>query len=482
MRKYLELFTENFPADIANKLVSSNWPYVGYSMTEDRVIHAAIPEPEEPDPAAGYVDLGLSVMWAECNLGASSPEEFGNYYGWGDVEGYSEGEPLSTGNYFNNDISYSKTYDAVTVSKQDDIYMDLVHYRMPTAEQWQELADNTTREVVILNDCRVLKFTSKINNAVIYMPVYESKICRYRTSTPASNKYCGTVAEVWASGQTIDVYNGSISAQYCYIRGVCSPVPKVQIIPHTTALSSDSTYGIFYNLENIEITSSSPFIIHIGKTEDFTFAADDPNRLDKYESSKVTSGYSIKLTKTDLNLGGGIHDYMYVKFECDSNSKLQALKWSPITKSADKSILIRPGVPYSIAAKFANDKKYFRLKYDDWKDYNMTLKWAGTSANPTYFADACDFTLSSTNSHVLTYKSIQAKGSLTLTPENMQAWASGVDEDGFIYVRFNPNNQGRVTFTTSKPAEVDPTSSEAYSIAPVATSTTSSIDCGCETE
>lgn len=134
MRKYLELFTENFPADIANKLVSSNWPYVGYSMTEDRVIHAAIPEPEEPDPAAGYVDLGLSVMWAECNLGASSPEEFGNYYGWGDVEGYSEGEPLSTGNYFNNDISYSKTYDAVTVSKQDDIYMDLVHYRMPTAE------------------------------------------------------------------------------------------------------------------------------------------------------------------------------------------------------------------------------------------------------------------------------------------------------------------------------------------------------------
>lgn len=314
------------------------------------------------------------------------------------------------------------------------------------------------------------------------MPVYESKICRYRTSTPASNKYCGTVAEVWASGQTIDVYNGSISAQYCYIRGVCSPVPKVQIIPHTTALSSDSTYGIFYNLENIEITSSSPFIIHIGKTEDFTFAADDPNRLDKYESSKVTSGYSIKLTKTDLNLGGGIHDYMYVKFECDSNSKLQALKWSPITKSADKSILIRPGVPYSIAAKFANDKKYFRLKYDDWKDYNMTLKWAGTSANPTYFADACDFTLSSTNSHVLTYKSIQAKGSLTLTPENMQAWASGVDEDGFIYVRFNPNNQGRVTFTTSKPAEVDPTSSEAYSIAPVATSTTSSIDCGCETE
>mgnify|MGYP006330835267 FL=1 len=38
----------------------------------------------------------------------------------------------------------------------------------------------------------------------------------------------------------------------------------------------------------------------------------------------------------------------------------------------------------------------------------------------------------------------------------MQPWASRVDEDGFVYVRFNPNNQGRVTFTSDKPAEEDP--------------------------
>ena len=33
-----------------------------------------------------YVDLGLSVKWATCNVGASSPEEYGNYFAWGETE------------------------------------------------------------------------------------------------------------------------------------------------------------------------------------------------------------------------------------------------------------------------------------------------------------------------------------------------------------------------------------------------------------
>lgn len=32
------------------------------------------------------VDLGLSVKWADCNVGASSPQQVGNYYAWGRQE------------------------------------------------------------------------------------------------------------------------------------------------------------------------------------------------------------------------------------------------------------------------------------------------------------------------------------------------------------------------------------------------------------
>jgi hypothetical protein len=107
-----------------------------------------------------------------------------------------------------------------------------------------------------------------------------------------------------------------------------------------------------------------------------------------------------------------------------------------------------------IAAK--PNKTIYRLRYDDWKDYDMTLKWEGYSTLPTYFADACEFTLSSSNSHVMTYKNIKARGSYVATPSIMSAWASKVDGDGFVYVRFNPTNEDYATFTTSKPAEVDP--------------------------
>ena len=40
----------------------------------------------KPD-ALEAVDLGLSVLWANCNLGAQSPEEYGGYFGWGDPTG-----------------------------------------------------------------------------------------------------------------------------------------------------------------------------------------------------------------------------------------------------------------------------------------------------------------------------------------------------------------------------------------------------------
>ena len=35
------------------------------------------------------VDLGLKVKWASKNLGAQNPQEFGDYYAWGEREGKS---------------------------------------------------------------------------------------------------------------------------------------------------------------------------------------------------------------------------------------------------------------------------------------------------------------------------------------------------------------------------------------------------------
>jgi hypothetical protein len=39
---------------------------------------------EEIDPTTGFVDLGLSVMWASCDVGATNPEGEGIKYPWGE--------------------------------------------------------------------------------------------------------------------------------------------------------------------------------------------------------------------------------------------------------------------------------------------------------------------------------------------------------------------------------------------------------------
>ena len=47
-------------------------------------------------PKPEFVDLGVSVKWATCNLGASKPEDFGDYYAWGETEPYYDalGDPI----------------------------------------------------------------------------------------------------------------------------------------------------------------------------------------------------------------------------------------------------------------------------------------------------------------------------------------------------------------------------------------------------
>ena len=65
-----------------------------------------------------YVDLGLSVKWATCNVGASSPEEYGDYFAWGEVEPKSS-YGWSTHKYCNGyestltKYNYSSSYGTV---------------------------------------------------------------------------------------------------------------------------------------------------------------------------------------------------------------------------------------------------------------------------------------------------------------------------------------------------------------------------------
>ena len=121
-----------------------------FTLSEDIILVAKFAEPSvdidpveidlNPSGSIGgydYVDLGLSVMWATYNVGASSLEEFGEYYAWGETTPYNN---FTNINYFwshypcSPDRVIASIYDAATVNWGDQ-------WRMPTYEEQQELSN-----------------------------------------------------------------------------------------------------------------------------------------------------------------------------------------------------------------------------------------------------------------------------------------------------------------------------------------------------
>ncbi|MEE3466028.1 MAG: hypothetical protein VZQ48_04720 [Candidatus Cryptobacteroides sp.] len=85
-------------------------------------------------------DLGLSVLWAKSNLGATSESEAGDYFSWGESNGYITGKTtFSRSEYTFAGKTLQPEDDAAHVSLGGD-------FRMPTSAEWEELMNNCNWE------------------------------------------------------------------------------------------------------------------------------------------------------------------------------------------------------------------------------------------------------------------------------------------------------------------------------------------------
>lgn len=129
----------------------------------------------------GYVDLGLPSgnLWAECNLGASTPEQYGDYYAWGEVEPkqeytypnhkwYKEGAPSQGFTKYNNEDG------KLTLEDEDDAVIQKIGngWRTPTLADFRELTNQklTTIKKTTLNGVAGYQITSKKNGKSIFIP------------------------------------------------------------------------------------------------------------------------------------------------------------------------------------------------------------------------------------------------------------------------------------------------------------------------
>ena len=148
-----------------------------------------------PKETMEYVDLGLpsGIMWAKCDLGASSPERYGDEYSWGETwtkknDNYYYFTDIVEGQYTKYDSRDKRFF----LEKEDDVaYLRLGEgWRTPTWNEVQELYDNCTVTESTLNGWPGAMFVSKINNNYIffgYWKKYSTGGYRWSSALDPSN-------------------------------------------------------------------------------------------------------------------------------------------------------------------------------------------------------------------------------------------------------------------------------------------------------
>lgn len=166
-----------------------------------------------------YVDLGLpsGTLWATCNVGANKPEEYGDYFAWGETK------PKKTYNFDNykwgdgdgNVTKYCEYSICGTVDNKTELLPEDdaatanwgSSWRMPSLTQIKELFDsgNTTSKWTTQNGVNGYQITSKKNGKTLFLPAAGSRAGEGELDKP------GDRGEYW-SRSLYSLENGSACA------------------------------------------------------------------------------------------------------------------------------------------------------------------------------------------------------------------------------------------------------------------------------
>lgn len=148
-----------------------------------------------------FVDLGLSVKWATCNVGAEKPEESGSYFSWGEITTKSSYTK-------NNSLTYEQSMPDITGDPEYDAARAIWggSARIPTKEELEELVADCKWEVVTQNGVKGMLVTGPNDNS-IFLPasgtIYESTV-----------GYPGEFGSYWSSTPYVEKNVGAYSVDF----------------------------------------------------------------------------------------------------------------------------------------------------------------------------------------------------------------------------------------------------------------------------
>ena len=186
-----------------------------------------------------YVDLGLSVKWAPCNLGATKPEEYGDYYSWGETVTKTDyswntykfrtiGDNYGNVKFFkyNTDSSLGRIDNKTVLEPEDDVaHLKLGgSWRIPTDAEWTELRECCNWTWTSTNGVNGYKVTGPNGNSIFL----SAAGCRYDTDIYdagsngyywSSSLYADSPRDAWY----VDIRSGYVNrynGRRCYGRSV----------------------------------------------------------------------------------------------------------------------------------------------------------------------------------------------------------------------------------------------------------------------
>lgn len=151
---------------------------------------APAPEPTAPEPEpepevvlepTNAIDMGMPVLWADRNIGATSPSDYGGLYAWGELapkRKYKEKNyALCNGEFFtdltkyNTKEEYGTVDNLVVLEPADDVATQTLGegWRIPTQQECIDLSTSCTKEWVTIDGISGFRLTAKNGNS-IFLP------------------------------------------------------------------------------------------------------------------------------------------------------------------------------------------------------------------------------------------------------------------------------------------------------------------------
>ena len=197
-------------------------------------------------------------------------------------------------------------------------------------------------------------------------------------------------------------------------------------------------------------STTQPVSMYVSNTADFTATDTDANVLDVYAADRYNNQRIVYLSSVEIATLAeqATDEYIYVRFSCPASTVIAIDSWEASTCAgesymipANEAVRIEPNTSYKI----------YRLRYSDFQGEELKMQWSGNGTIKPYISDTCDYMFSEAQYLLLNpAPNIKRRGTYTISADDVNAWASRVNAEGFIFVHFNASSVGEITFVTTK--------------------------------